>query len=57
MCFAVIHLSVMSVSPVINLSLNVSKTVCSSKATERNVCKVNSVSQLDKPSIVNKPVY
>ena len=57
MCFAVIHLSVMSVSPVINLSFNVSKTVCSSKATERNVCKVNSVSQLDKPSIVNKPVY
>ena len=32
--------------------LNVSKPVCSNNVTERNVCKVSSVSQLVKPSIV-----
>ena len=34
-----------------------SKTVCSSNATEHNVCKVSSVSQLALPSIANKSVH
>ena len=36
--------------------LNVSKPVCSSNATKRNVCNANSVSQRIKPLNVSKPV-
>ena len=44
-----------SVSKPIKL-LNVSKNVCSKNTNGSNICKVNSVSQLVKPSIVSKPV-
>ena len=36
--------------------LNVSKPVCSSNATKRNVCNASSVSQRIKPLNVSKPV-
>ena len=36
--------------------LNISKPVCSSNATKRNVCNTSSVSQLIKPWSVSKPV-
>ena len=37
--------------------VNISKPVCSSNATQRNVCNASSVSQLIKPLNVSKPVY
>ena len=37
--------------------LHVRKSVCSSNATEHTVCKVGSISQLVKTSIVSKLVY
>ena len=55
LCYPVIQQNTSCVSQLIK-PLHVSKSVCSSNATEHNVCKVSSISQFVKPSIVSKPV-
>ena len=53
-----VHVSPVYASSVSELvkPLNISKPVCSSNATKRNVCNASSVSQLTKPLNVSKPV-
>ena len=53
-----VHISPVYASSVSELvkPLNNSKPVCSSNATQRNVCNASSVSQLIKPLNVSKPV-
>ena len=53
-----VHVSPVYASSVSELvkPLNISKPVCSSNATKRNVCNASSVSQLTKPLNVSKPL-
>ena len=53
-----VHVSPVYASSVSELvkPLNVSKTVCSSKTTKRNVCNASNVSQFTKPLNVSKPL-